>query len=246
MRPLVASLPLIAALVWTGALIEDADVFGAPGTLLVGVGLLATATVSVVGMVVSGGRWAHRLALVGIGMTLIVAFFRPVDTLWMIGLITSALAIPALFSPTVTSRIRRLPAAAGPPPAAVAIPSLALTAPFLIGISLGEGSAWAGLIVGLSALLAAFLFARVVPGGLVAVRVVWPGLALGLSPFLELPAGVVAGLLAVAVAVLAWRSDVKASFHPPTEAGTAYPIPPELAPEEILDAAQLDDKGRRR
>jgi hypothetical protein len=39
---------------------------------------------------------------------------------------------------------------------------------------------------------------------------------------------------------------VRDAFYPPTETGSAYAIPPELTPPEILDAADLDERGRRR
>lgn len=245
MRPALTSLPLVAALAWTAALVARSDPFGEAGALLVGLGMLATSAVAVIGMVVSGGRWAHRLALASVGMTLVVALMRPIDALWVLGLVASGVAASALFVPMVTSRIRKLPAAAGPPQAAVVIPLVLLAVPFLIGVSLGDGAVWAGLTVGLSAPLAAFLFSRVIPGGLLAVRVVWPGLTLALSPLLGAPAAPLTWAAVMLIGLLAWRPEVKASFHPPVEAGSTYPIPPELAPKEILDAARLDDEGRR-
>lgn len=246
MRSTATFLPLVAALVWTAALVAQSDPLSEIGALLTGVGLLITATVAVVGMVVSGGRWSHRLAIVSLGMTLALAALRPIDALWIGGLTLSALAFFMLFMPPVTSRIRKLPAAAGPPQAATVIPLILLAVPFLIGVSLDDGSSWAALVVGLTAPLTAFLFSRVIPGGLLAVRIIWPALALGLSPLLGLPAGILTGALALSIVMLAWRPDVKASFHPPAETGTTYPIPPELTPKEILDEAGLDERGRRR
>jgi hypothetical protein len=46
--------------------------------------------------------------------------------------------------------------------------------------------------------------------------------------------------------VTAWGSSVKASYHPPREVGTTFPVPPELAPAEVLDAAEIDDTGKPR
>lgn len=246
MKSIAISLPLVAALAWTGALVVQSDPMGEVGAMLAGIGLLITAAVAVVGMVVSGGRWSRRLAMVSIGMSLLVAALRPIDAIWIVALSLSGLAFFTMFMPAVTSRIRKLPAAAGPPQAATLIPLILLAVPFLIGVSLGEGSSWAALIVGLAAPLTAFLFSRVIPGGLFAVRVIWPALALSLSPLLAVPAGVLTGALAIGVAILAWRPDVKASFHPPAETGTTYPIPPELTPKDILDEAGLDERGRRR
>lgn len=246
MTALFRALPLVAAVGWIAALVIEAGPLRPAGTLLIGIGLVTTAVVSVVGMVLVGGRWAHRLALVSVAFTLVLAGIRPIDVFWVLGLVLSAAAASVLFLPQVTSSIRKLPAAAGPPQSAV-VASLALLAtPFSIGLTLGEDATWAAMAVGLSAPLVAYLFSRVIPGGLLALRVLWPGLAIGLAPWLGMPAGLVSALAGVFVASLAWRGDVKASFHPPRETGSAFPIPPELTPREILDAARIDDKGRRR
>jgi hypothetical protein len=53
-------------------------------------------------------------------------------------------------------------------------------------------------------------------------------------------------LTALVVLAMAWHPEVKVAFHPPRETGRVFPIPPELAPKEILDAADLDERGRPR
>lgn len=241
-----AALPLIAALTWTVALLIDAEPFGQVSALLVGVGLLGLSSVSVIGMVLTGGRWAHRLALAAVTADLVIAVLRPVDIVWLVALTVSALSAGGLFHPRLTYRIRRLPSADGPPPGAVLAPLALLVVPFALGVTPGESTTWAILVVGLSAPVSAFLFARVISGGLLVIRVIWPLLALGLAPVIGGPAGLTGGVLGVSIAALAWRQDVKVSFHPPREMGTAYPIPPELAPKEVLDAADIDDMGRQR
>lgn len=239
-------LPLLAALAWTVALIFDEEPLGPAGALLVGVGLLVMTTVSVVGMTVTGGRWAHRLAIASVAAGLVLALIRPIDALWIAATGASIIAGATLFLPQMTRRIRRLPTATGPPGSAVLLTSTMLTTPFLLGIASGGSTTWAILVVGLTAPMFAFLFVRVVPGGLLGVRLVWPLLALGLTAMLTFPAVVVTVVTVIGVVVLAWRPDVKASFHPPRETGTTYAIPPELTPREVLDAARLDDQGRPR
>ena len=239
-------LPLVAAIAWTVALIANSEPLDAGGSLLTGVGLIALAAVSVIGMTVTGGRWAHRLGVLSVGTGLVVAAIRPVDGFWFLGLAASTAAGGALFMPQVTGRIRKLPAATGPPPAAVVLTLVMLSVPFVLGVLSGSSDTWALVTVGLSAPVFAFAFSRVFPGGLTSIRVIWPLLALVLSPLLSLPAGVVTVLTALLVIALAWRSEVKAAFHPPTEAGSRYPIPPELVPGDVLDAADIDDRGRRK
>lgn len=239
-------LPLVAALAWTVALIVDEDPLGQTGALLAGVGLLVVASVAVVGMTVTGGRWAHRLAILSAGAGLTLAVIRPIDVSWFAATGASVIAGATLFLPQVTRKIRKLPAATGPPRSAVVLTLALLMLPFPLGIVAGRSTPWATLLVGLTAPVVSFLFARVVPGGLLGVRLIWPLLALGLTPLLTLPAGVLTAITALGVVGLAWRPDVRASFHPPRETGTTYPIPPELAPKDILDAARLDNRGRPR
>jgi MFS family permease len=242
---LLAASSLLTALVWVIALVVDSSPFHRTPTVLIGVGMLTSATVATVGMIVVGGRWAHRLGLTAVAMTLVLALAREIDFWWVLGMITTAGALLALLSPAVISMIRKLPSASGPPPRAIAPPMVLLVAPTLLGFVGNDAAPWALLTVALTAPLAAFFYSRVTPGGLIGIRVIWPAVALGMAPLMGWVAGPTAAGLAVAVAVTAWDASVKASYHPPREVGTTFPMPPELAPREIRDAARIDERGRR-
>lgn len=242
--PLLAITPLVAALTWAIALALDSGPFAAGSVLLMMVGILSLATVGMVGLTVAGGRWAHRTSLMALAAMLVIAIPRPIDVLWAIALTATALAAVALLSPPLTGAIRRLPAATGPPVRAVLIPLLLIGFPFPLGLAAWEGPTPATMVVGLTAPLAALWFARVFPGGLLAVRILWPALAVGLAFPQALGPAVVSLCGGVVVAFLAWHPSVSVAFHPPRERGTVYPIPPELAPREVLDSADLDDRGR--
>lgn len=241
--PVLTAAPLMAAVAWTVALIVASPTHAPASVLLIGLGLLLMGVVAVVGMVVAGGRWARRLGFIVVGATVVVALVRPLDVAWFVALGFTSLAVGALFAPSVTERVRKLPAAAGPPDRAVLAPLILLATPFLIGI-VSTSASWPELTVGLTGPLVGFAYARVVPGGLLAMRVLWPVLAVGLAFVMGWPAGVVSGSLGVVVATLSWHPSVKTAFHPPREVGSTFPIPPELAPTDVLDAAQIDDQGR--
>lgn len=244
--PLLAGTTLLSALVWGIALLVDPGPWRPAPVFLLVAGLLMMATVATVGMVVVGGRWAHRLGLAALGLSLMPAVLRPLDPIWALAVLTTAVALVALLSPTVTRAIRKLPSASGPPPRAITPALLLLATPALLALVGNDAAPWALLVVGLAAPNAALLYSRVIPGGLLAVRLVWPVLALALSPLLGVPAGILSALLGLSVGILAWDQSVKASYHPPREVGTTFPIPPELAPKEVLDAAEIDERGRRR
>lgn len=237
---------LLAALAWTVALLVDGSPWSTAPLSLIVIGMLASATVATVGMIVVGGRWSHRLGLGVIAMTAVIAVLRPIDPIWLVATVVSAGTLLALLSPSVTGSIRTLPSASGPPPRAIAPALILLVTPAVLGFVGNEATAWALLLVGLTAPSAAFLYSRVIPGGLLAIRLLWPALALALTPLLGWVAGTVTAVIALAVAVTAWDRSAKSSYHPPREVGTSYPIPPELAPPEILDAAQIDERGRRK
>lgn len=243
---LLTATTLLTALVWTTALVVRNEPFTAAPALLIGVGILASGTVATVGMIVVKGRWAHRLGLATLSLAVVLAVVREVDFIWVTGMLATAAALTALLSPTVTSTIRRLPSAAGPPPRAITPPLLLLLTPALLGFVGNDATPWALLVVGLSAPNAAFLYSRVIPGGLIGIRLVWPTMTLALAPLLGWVAGVVASAMAIAVAITAWDESVKASYHPPREVGTTFRIPPELSPREVLDAAEIDERGRRK
>lgn len=245
MKPAVTAFaPLGAALAWVVTLLVDPGPFPQSSTVLIGVGLLAISTTAVVGLVVTGARWAHRLAMVSVAGTLAIATLRPIDTVWWLGLVLSAAAAAVIFLPSVTAGVRKLPSADGPPPAAVIPPLALLASPLLVGLFSSGAPPLAALIVGLSAPLFAYFYTRVLPGGLWGVRLLWPLLALWVSPALGVPAGVVTALLAIVIAGFAWRPEVKASYHPPREVGSTFPIPPEMTPPEVLDAAHIDETGK--
>ena len=53
------------------------------------------------------------------------------------------------------------------------------------------------------------------------------------------------GAGAGAITYLAWTKPARIAVQPLVERGRPVPIPPELTPTEILDAAGLDDRGRK-
>ncbi len=244
--PLLAVTPLVAAVTWTVVLIVDNGPFDSTSVFLISISLLAMGATSVVGIVVAGGRWARWLGFVVVGATALLAVVRPIDAAWIVGLATTALAGASLNLAPVTSRVRKLPAAAGPPTRAVVVPLILLGTPFILGIANNGSTPWLILVVGLTAPVVAFGYSRVLPGGLLAVRLLWPLLAIVAAYPMGSPGGFVSASLGILIAALAWDESVKTAFHPPREVGSTFPIPPELAPREILDEAGIDDRGRRK
>lgn len=221
----------------------EPGIYTAQSVLLIGVGLLIVVTIGTVGLVLVGGRWAHRSLLIALGATLVLAASRPVDPIGIAALSFTGAGLVALFSPRQFRLVRNLPAAGGPPPKAVAVAILSLAAPLAIGLIPTEPNPWA---MGFSSfcVLSGFFYSRTVPGGLALLRIGVPLAALTLALPMGTAHAVTAIGLALIIAILSWSKDAAVAFRPLIERGTTYAIPPELAPKEVLDRAGVDERGK--
>lgn len=236
---------ILATAAWTVALGRGLTVdYSGTSVVLMAVSLWLTTVVSVTGMLVARARWARRLGLAVAGGHGIVALLTPVDPGWGVAAILTAIAAVTIGGPWLDGVVRGRPSASGPPGRVVLVALILLGAPFALG---AVGSAgWAAVGLAVAAVVSAYWFTRNLPGALLVVRALWPLLALGLALPLGVPSGVVAAALGVGVAALAWHSSVATAIHPLVEPGSPVPIPPELASREVLDAADIDDRGRPR
>lgn len=243
--PAIISALLIAATgTWTLVLGRGLPARDDSAIILIALSLWVATVASVTGMLVVRGRWARRLGLAVTGGHALVSLVAPTDAFWGAAAVLSAGTAVAIAGPWLDGHIRARPAASGPPTRAVLVPLILVSVPLAAGLTGGGGVI--GLVVGWGALVAAYWFIRVLPGALVVVRVVWPAFALATAWPLGWPAGAVVVALSGVVTVIAWHSSIRASVVSLVERGSVVPIPPELAPPEILDAADIDDRGRPR
>lgn len=235
---------LLTTAAWTVVLATATSERSELGTVLIALSLWAATVVSLTGMLVARARWARRLGLAVTAAQGALALLISPDVWWGLALVLSAVTAVSLGGPWLDGIIRGRPSASGPPTRAVLLPLVLIGVPYLLGYV--DASGLEALVVAVTALLTAFWFIRTLPGALAAVRVVWPALTLALAATMGWQAGVTAAGAAVAVATLAWHSSVRNAVHPLIETGSRVAIPPELAPREILDAADIDDSGRPR
>ncbi len=242
----MAAAPLGVALAWLAALAVDTGRLGPGALTLVAMGLVSLASVSTVGMVVNRSRWARRTGWLPVVIGGGLALSRDLDIAWVVAVAVTFAAAVALGGRGLDQLVRRLPAATGPPSRAVLVPLILLTVPGALGLAGGGEVGAQTVVVGLSSLAAAIWFARALPGALMIVRYLWPLLALTLSATQPLSVAIVSVIASAIVAATSWHPSVKTAVHPPYQGGTAIPIPPELAPRQILDAAEVDERGRPR
>ena len=245
MKSIVASgLPMLATLVWLGALIVDPGDLFLSQVLLLGTGWLILTTVGTIGLLLVGGRWAHRTLFAVTLIGFYVALFRPLGTYSVVALVCTCAALVVLLAPQLGATVRQLPAADGPPGQAVAAILVPLSLPAVLGLVPADSNGWVllGAVLGP---IAAFLYAKTMPGGLTAIRFGLPLIAVVLAVPMGVPHGVIAVVVVAVGTVLAWSPEAATAFYPVVEKGTSFAIPPELAPKEILDQAGIDETGKR-
>lgn len=239
----VSVLLLFSTATWT-VLLAVQDTLPAVSVVLIALSLWPATVTSLSGMMLARAHWARRLGMAvtaGHGALALVSVPGPA---WGVAVFLSAITAIAIGGPWLDGIVRSRPSAAGPPARVVLIALILLGVPFGVGIA--EGDNGPAIAVSLAALLVAYWFIRAMPGALATVRIVWPVAAVVLAFFVGWPAGVVPAGVGIAVAVFAWHSSVRTSIHPLVEKGSVVRIPPELAPLDVLDAADIDDRGRRR
>jgi hypothetical protein len=241
----VSAFLLAATLAWTAALLATADPWPVDSAGVLGAGLLVLCAVSLVGMLVSASRWARRLGLGLAAAELAIATALEPGIAWFIGVGCSGFALAGLAGSWTRGVVRDRQAAIGPPDAAVELSVLLAALPALVGLGALEGMSWQHWVALGTGLAGLILYTKALPGAVVAARQIVPlaFVVLGLSTGWT---GLVLVLAGVGVAILAWQKDSKLAVRPLVTSGTRVPIPPQLVPTEVLDAAGLDDQGRPR
>lgn len=242
---LVSSLSLLAAAVTWGVAVVSSPEWDDSSAVVFGVVIIVSAAVSIVGMVAGASRWAFRLG-VGLSATLVAAgLTMPLTTPIVVAMGFAALALAGLGGTAMRGMIRQRPAADGPPSNSVALGALLLLSPGVWAFAARDGLNWAALTAAVLAWAGMAVYLKATPVSLVTARIGLP-LSLGaLAVFSGWPTGALIALTAVGAAALAWTVGARIAVEPLARPGSTVPIPPELAPRDVLDAAGIDDRGRR-
>ncbi len=233
-----------ASLLWAARLGWEARPLSPGAGALLAVSLLVGATVAIAGLLVAGGRWARRFAMGMVALQLVTAVVLDPDSLWVAAVAASLLALAGLFGPWPT--VRRLPRADGPPARAVLIPLVLVVIPAVVALTAPRRVTGWGIGLAILALVLAGSYARAWSAALWVLRLAFPLLAL--PAILTAPrwGGTVLAAAVAGLVWLAWSGEARLAIAPLVSPPSAvYPIPPELTPPEILDAAGLDRRGRR-
>jgi len=228
-------------------IVNDSDPLAPASGTVVALVLIVGGLTAAVGILLARSRWARSL-LLSLGLAHIgLIWWSGEPSLWRAVAVAGFIVEAAGAGPGARGWLRRRAGADGPPPIAVALLIGLLAFPAVVALS--NPARLPGLaIVGIAAaVVAAIVYSRSGVVALWALRTLVPlGALLATAATPRWWSALVAAM-GVVLTVLTWAPTVRQAAAPllPIRS-TGYRIPPELAPPEILDAAGLDEQGRRR
>ncbi|MEE8330749.1 MAG: hypothetical protein V3R84_03175 [Acidimicrobiia bacterium] len=243
LRPLlVALVALASSLAWSLQLILDPAPFASGPAVVLALTMVSLALVAITGLLLARSRWAPWLAVAIAAAQLALAITMPVD--WQVVAVVVALSLAALAATIRDKSLQR--SSGGPPPLAVVLLLLLVAFPALVAVSNADGISVAAIVGSVFVVLAAVVYGR---GGIISLWTMRSLVPLGAvlsAATTPLPPAAAVLAAGAGLTALGWSpviSNAAAPLAPLHSPG--YRIPPELAPREILDAAGLDEHGRR-
>ena len=237
---------LAASAAWTLALAFGEPTIGMAAAAVAAVDLLLVTLVVIVGIMVARARWARRFAWIAIGLMAAISLTMAISNHWMIALALSGLAVTAVSGPSLDRHLSRR-TVGGPPPKAVALPLTLVVLPAVTAFAIGSPLSIPAWFMIIGSPVVAWTYGKAFAAGLWAARVGLPVVGVAILWPADRWSML---LLVIALAVelwLAWSKDAALSIRNSESilSAVSIPIPPELAPPEVLSAAGLDGRGRR-
>jgi hypothetical protein len=244
--PVIASVAVLAAsIAWSVRLIGDPAPFSSGPAAMVAVVAIGMSLIAAAGLLLARGRWA--LWLVGAIVVTQLALAATVDLSTTGIVIAAAAAAVQLTAALAAARTwtRNTPNPQGAPPLAVWLLLALLGFPALVAAANADGIAVTAVVGAALVATAAVIYSRAGVPALWALRALAPAgaaLAVATTP---LPGSLLVATAGLGLAGVSWSPIIR-SAAAPLAPSPGYKIPPELTPREILDAAGLDEQGRRR
>jgi hypothetical protein len=198
---------------------------------------------SAAGMLLSRGRWARWVAVVVPTSWTLVAGAAGHRGGWIFAGLGAAAIVSLAAGPGSRGWIRSRPAAHGPPPSSVVLLLSLVGYPIVVALS-DPGSPWSTVATA-AVLVAAAIYSR---GGVLGTYTMRAFvIAAVVAAVAGSPRSLGPAVAGIAIVVLSWRPTIAQAAAPLLPVpGSGYRIPAELTPPEILDAAGLDERGRKR
>jgi hypothetical protein len=197
--------------------------------------LVVVSALAIAAILITNSRIGYRLGVATLVTEAIVALLHPRSPAWYVGAVLIGASSFFFADPRLGGWIRGRTTAAPIPSRAIALTLILLVAPALTAlVTLDAAPGALPWLTGLAWLIL-FVFARRLPGALLAARAGPPILAIG-AIWLPDPGRWLWLALMLSASYLAASPDVRLAVRPLIEKGSRLMIPPELAPEEIRRA----------
>ncbi|MEX1005086.1 MAG: hypothetical protein WD990_09390 [Acidimicrobiia bacterium] len=233
---------LAAALVLTGADATWNDGSGA----MTAAGHLMLTSIAIVGALIGAARWARWMGVGLAGILAVPAILQPITAWWVVMVGSAGIALAGLIGPGLRAVVRQRPPAGAPPVKATALVLGLLSAPIVVGAVQPDGVTMADWALVATSVLLAVWYTRAHDAALWGVRFGVPVLAAFAALAVSWPTALLPAGGFVVLSRLAWSTDARIAVIPLASPGRSVPIPAELTPDEIRDAAGIDSRGRRK
>lgn len=249
LAPALAASGLIASSVlWLAWLAGGTEDLAAGPAILLGADLVLLSVVAAAGLLIAHSRWARTIGALIALAPLTFLFFEPEpDSLFWLAVAIAVLTVAAVLSPAVRRWTKAGHPGPGPPAIAAALLIVLLLSPAVSAMASPSGATIPLWLLATAGPLAAFGYSRASVGVLWAIRIV--ALPLAIAAATAAPRAGAALLIGygITVTTLSWQKKVLLAAQPLAPLPSpGYRIPPEMAPSEILEAADLDETGRPR
>lgn len=244
---LAASALMAASVLWLVRLSGGTENLAVGPAVLLGSDVVLLSLVAAAGLLVAHSAWARIMgAITALALvpSLLVESNR--DSLMWVAAGFSLLAFATILTPGVTRWIDTSHQV-GVPGVSIALLTGLLLSPAVSAIASPAGTTIPLWILAAAGPFAAIGYARASTSALWAIRIATVPLCLTAAATSPLWGGLLAIGYGLAITTLAWQKTALLAAQPVTPLPSpGYRIPPEMAPSEILEAADLDETGRPR
>jgi hypothetical protein len=247
--PATAASGLVAASVlWLVRLSGGTEDLAVGPAMLLGLDLVLLSLVAAAGLLIARSAWARAMGILMALAPLPLLIIEPDRDLLIWGAAGfSMLTLAMLLSPGVARWVGTSHDDSGPPRTAVAFLTGLLFSPAVSAATSPSGTTTPLWLLAAAGPLVAIGYSRASVGALWAARVATMPLCLAAAMTAPLAGGVLVIGYGLVITTLSWQRSVLLATAPLTPLPSpGYRIPPEMTPAEVLEAADLDESGRRR
>lgn len=244
---IAAASAMLAGLLWSARVSFGTSPWGDGAAGLVSAELLMLAAIAAVATLLAPGRWVRVLLAAVAAVHAALAILLAVDPIWVMALTSSVAATGLAWSAWLDEWYRGGIKPDKVPARATLLALGLVVLPGVVGATGLPEVSTAGWVVAAGGGALGWAYSRALPGSLwlarLAVLPAAAAAAIGREPALA----VALVLFGMGLTVLAWTADARLAVQPLTPRRVeTMSILPEMVPEELMEGAGFDRRGRRK